>query len=329
MTTEQDQQLIAAVDIGGTKIAVGVAHRETFRSDGRLVAVAKEPVPGDRTPAAVVPRLVALVRDLAMPLGGAVSKIGISIGGPLDHRSGTVLNFPHLPGWVNIPLREILGAKLGAPALLDNDANLGALAEHRWGAGRGAEDMVYLTISTGIGGGVIVGDRLVHGVRSSAGEVGHITVAPDGPRCACGNNGCLEMMASGTAIARRARAALAADPRRGARLLQLAGGDPTAVTSATVALAAAEADPLALELWEQTAEYLAIGLGSIIHVLAPERIVLGGGVAMAGEQLLEPVRRRLGNHVFYVPLESITVQAAMLGHDSALIGAATLALQAA
>jgi glucokinase len=316
---------ILAVDIGGTKLAMGIADAGRFAATGALDHIVKEPIPAPGTPDAVIARILALARELAGRQAGAIGSIGISIGGPLDHRSGTVINFPHLPGWRDIALRDILSEALGAPAALDNDANLGALAEHRWGAGRGAEDMVYLTISTGIGGGVIVGGRLVHGVGSGAGEVGHITVQTGGPRCPCGNLGCLEMMASGTAIARRAREAAAREPGRASALLGPAGGEAGAITSDIVARAAAAGDPLAAELWEETAEYIAIGLGSIIHVLAPETIVLGGGVAQTGEQLLAPVRERLHNHVFYVPVARIAVVAASLGHDSALIGAASLA----
>jgi len=322
--------LLLAVDIGGTKLALGVADLERFRASGRLERIVKEPVPSPGTPEEVIARSIECARELLEEAGGGLSAIGISIGGPLDHESGTVINFPHLPGWRDILLRQILSSHLGAPALLDNDANLGALAEHRWGAGRGVKDMVYLTISTGIGGGVIVGGKLVHGVGSAAGEVGHVTVETGGPRCACGNPGCLEMMASGTAIARRAREAVEESRSangRAARLLELASGDPRGITSEIVARAAREGDALATELWEETAEYIAIGLGSIIHVLAPRLIVLGGGVAQAGEQLLGPVRRRLREHVFYVPIDRIRVVAASLGHDSALLGAATLALE--
>ncbi len=322
---------ILAVDIGGTKLALGVGDAAQFAATGKLGRVVKEPIPGSGAPEIVIARVLELAGQLARDSanGGPIGAIGISIGGPLDHRSGTVVNFPHLPGWRNIPLRALLSEGLEAPALLDNDANLGALAEHRFGAGRGMSSMVYLTISTGIGGGVIVDGRLVHGVGSGAGEVGHITVAPHGPRCACGNRGCLEMMASGTAIARRARESAVAEPLAADWLLTRAGAAARTITTEMVAEGVRLRDPFCGRLWEETAEYIAIGLGAIVHVLAPEVIVLGGGVAQTGELLLEPVRRRLRDHVFYVPLEMIAVRGAMLGHDSALLGAAALALEAA
>lgn len=204
--------LLVALDIGGTKLAVGVALPEEFRKTGRPEAIAKMPVPEPKTPDTVIPCLLRMVRDLAM--GRPIGSVGISIGGPLDHRAGVVINFPHLPQWKNVPLRTIIERELGVPATLDNDANLGALAEYRWGAGQGSDPFVYLTISTGIGGGVIVAGELVHGVGSGGGEVGHITVQTGGPLCPCGNRGCLERMASGTNIARRGRELALQDPAR-------------------------------------------------------------------------------------------------------------------
>lgn len=320
-----DSSTILAIDIGGTKLAIGVVRRDEFRATGRLAAVTKEPVPAPGTPDVVIARVIAIARELLAAEGGRLDAIGISIGGPLDHTTGTVVNFPHLPEWRMIPLCSEISDALGAPASLDNDANLGALAESRLGAGRGVADLVYLTISTGIGGGVIVGGRLLHGVGSGAGEVGHITVESNGPICPCGNRGCLEMMASGTAIARRARALAELDPAQGEALIRQAGGDTAAITSQHVVAAMIAGDPMATAIWESTAEFIAIGLGSIIHILAPSMIILGGGVAQTGELLLEPVRARLRNHVFYIPLDRIAVVSAALGHDSALLGAACLA----
>lgn len=322
-----NNSLILAIDIGGTKLAVGAARLDAFRQNGQLEWLMKEPVPVPGTPERVIPRVLEMARQLVN--GAPIAATGISIGGPLDHAAGIVVNFPHLPGWRDILLCEEISRALNAPARLDNDANLGALAEHRWGAGRGVDDMVYLTISTGIGGGVIVGGRLLHGIGSAAGEVGHITVLTDGPRCACGNPGCLEMMASGTAIARRTREVLASRPDYRGMLRSLAGTDLTALTAAMIFEAARHGDALARDIVEETAEYLAVGLASIIHVLAPQLIVLGGGVSQAGEQLLGPVRERLRDHVSYVPLERIRIVEARLGHDSAIIGAGTLGMELA
>lgn len=318
---------LLAIDIGGTKLAIGIARREEFLDTGEFAEILKQPTPPPGTPEVVIARVIELSRELLERHGGELASIGISIGGPLDHTTGTVINFPHLPGWKNIPLCQKISDALGAPARLDNDANLGALAESRLGAGRGVDNMVYLTISTGIGGGVIIDRQLLHGVGSGAGEVGHITVESNGPECLCGNSGCLEMMASGTAIARRARERIMAEPESGDALMRHAGGSAAAITSEHVVAAMIEGDRAATEIWEQTAEYIAIGLGSIIHILAPGMIVLGGGVSRAGDLLLDPVRARLRHHVSYIPLDSIAIVAAELGHDSALVGAGLLAVE--
>ncbi len=318
--------LVLALDIGGTKLAVAIARLDHFARTGELLHIVKEPIPSPGTPDVVIPRALQLGRELATRANGSIVAAGISIGGPLDHTTGMVLNFPHLPGWKEIPLCDHIREALGVPTRLDNDANLGALAENRWGAGRDCPDVIYLTISTGIGGGIVVNNRLLHGIGSAAGEVGHITVQTGGPRCTCGNPGCLEIMASGTAIARRTLEALAMHDDEGPILRSLAPDDLNRITAAMVFQAAREGDRLAERMIQETAEYIAIGLASIIHVLAPPLIVLGGGVVQAGEELLAPIRQRLRNHVFYVPLDRIRVEAAQLGHDSAIIGAATLAL---
>jgi glucokinase len=270
-----------------------------------------------------------VVRERLLELAGdhTINAVGISIGGPLDHTAGIVLNFPHLPGWRSIPIVEIVREMFRAPAAMDNDANLGALAEHRFGVGQDTDPFVYLTLSTGIGGGVIIDGELIHGIASGAGEMGHITVDPRGPRCACGNRGCLERMASGTNIARRARELLQQKPESGALLRNLAGGSAERITAETVREAFEQGDPVANLVWMDAVRALAIGLGSIIHVLSPETIALGGGLSLSGESLFAPLRRQLENHVFYIPLDRIRIEPARLGHDSALTGAGFLATQ--
>ncbi len=316
---------ILAVDIGGTKIALGVAEREEFSRNGKLHRVDKFPVPEPRTPEGVIP--VVVERGRALLRGERPEALGISIGGPLDHEQGIVVNFPHLPRWKDLSLAAMLGRAFDAPARLDNDANLGALAEYRWGKGEEADPFLYLTLSTGIGGGVIIGGRLVHGAASGGGEVGHITVQTDGPLCDCGNRGCLERMASGTNIARRARGLAETDPEKGERLLELAGGELHRITAETVLAGYREGDRAGTDIWLDMARYLAIGLGSLIHVLSPERIVLGGGLSLAGDDLIGPVRSRLQEHVFYIPLDRIDLCTAALGHDSALIGAMVVGVE--
>ena len=312
------------VDIGGTKLAVGV---EQGPIEGSTRKILKEPVPGEGRPEEVITRALEMAGELCG--SERPTAVGVSIGGPLDHRSGVVVNFPHLPEWKDVPLANIIANELGLPVAIDNDANLGGLAEYRHACAHGLEErddpFVYMTLSTGIGGGVIVGGRLVHGVRTGAGELGHITVAPEGPLCACGNRGCLEQMASGTNIALRGRAMVREDRRGGAWLLEQAGGDVERVRAETVVAGYRAGDQMASTIWLDAVHALAIGLGSIVHVLAPRRVVLGGGLSLAGEALLDPLNEALKQHVFYVRLDQIEISTAALGHDSALIGALHLA----
>lgn len=314
-----EEEILLGFDIGGTKVAVGIG--EGAAAEG--VRVRKEPVPSEGRPPEVIERLLEIAGEMVgrRPIG----RLGVSIGGPLDHERGVVINFPHLPDWHDLPLGAILSDRLGVPVLIDNDANLAALAEYRHAVAAGEIDrslpFVYLTLSTGIGGGVIIDGRLVHGLRTGAGELGHITVDPDGPLCLCGNRGCLEQMASGTNIAHEARRRVAADRAEGAWLRRRVGGDLSKIRAEEVVEGYRAGDRLATEIWLDAVRHLAIGIGSIIHVLAPGRVVLGGGLSLAGDALLAPLRTRLAEHVFYIPLEQVTVTTAALGHDSSVIGA--------
>ena len=314
--------MLLSIDIGGTKLALATADRDRFVRSGALERIVKEPIPGRGDPAAVLARVEAIAREL---LGDErPERIGIAIGGPLDHARGVVVNFPHLPEWRDVPLVDLIAHRLGAPAALDNDANLGALAEHRFGAGRGADPFLYVTHSTGIGGGIVIGGALLHGVATGAAEVGHVTVKSDGPLCDCGNRGCLERMASGTNIARTVRERIRERTEEGAFLIAIAG-DVDAITTHHVVEGYRQGDPLSTEIWTEAIDYLAVGLGSMIHVIAPRTIAIGGGVALAGDALFVPLREALRKHVFYVRLDLIDVVPAELGHDSALIGGMVLA----
>jgi glucokinase len=250
----------------------------------------------------------------------AVHRIGIGCAGPVSRQAGLILNPPNLPGWIRVPLVEYFEKHLGRPAIVENDANAAALGEFRYGAGKGAQSLVYLTVSTGIGGGIILDGKLWHGLKDGAGEVGHMTVNPDGPICGCGNTGCLEALASGPSIARRAREALAAG--RASRL-----GELPDLTAADVVRLAGEGDPLAVEVWEDTVRYLGLGVAAIVTILAPERVVLGGGVTEAGDLLFDPLRREVRQRVRLVAVESVPILPAALGRDVGILGAAAVALQ--
>ena len=313
-------QCVAGIDIGGTKIALAVAGL-----DGRVIEKTRFPArTGERGPHAIIEEALAEIERMLGSTGARLAAAGIGCGGPLDRKRGLILSPPNLPGWDEFPVVRIVEERLGVPALLDNDANAAALGEHRHGAGQGYKHLVYITQSTGIGGGVIVRGELVHGVYDGAGEVGHMTVLPDGPECGCGGRGCLEALCSGTAIARRARERLAAGEPS-----SLSSLSPNEVTSRAVAEAARAGDRLAAAVWGEMVHYLAVGVGNIFNVLAPEAVVIGGGVSEAGEQLFEPLRERVRGRVRMLPPEKINILQASLGGDSALHGAVILGQSAA
>jgi len=309
--------VVLAIDIGGTKLALGLVD-----AAGTILARDEIPTHAAEGPGRILARLLDTARTMLERAGPAlaVRRAGIACAGPLDRQAGLILNPPNLPGWTRIALVEQVQQALGLPAVLDNDANAAALGELQYGAGRGARSLVYLTVSTGIGGGIILEGRLWHGLGDSAGEIGHMTIDPDGPPCGCGNRGCLEALASGPAIARRAREALQGG--RPSRLRDLAEA-----TAADVVRLAREGDALASEVWAGAVQALALGVGAAITILAPERVIIGGGVAQAGDALFEPVRREVRRRVKLVAVESVPILPAALGRDVGILGAAALALE--
>ena len=310
---------VLAIDIGGTKLAAGIVDRE-----GRMLVRGQVPTLAKDGLEPVLGRIVGLGRELlARPetAEAGVQRIGVGCAGPVDVQAGLVFQPPNLPGWKRVPLTEHIQQNLGLPTTLENDANAAALGEFRYGAGRGARSIVYMTVSTGIGGGIVLNGKIWHGLKDAAGEVGHMTVVPDGPVCGCGNRGCLEAMASGPSIARRAREALAAGRRS---LLS----EVAQLTSADVVRLAKDGDPLASEIWGETVKYLGIGVAAVITILAPERVVVGGGVTKAGDFLFEPLRREVRERVKLVPVESVPVLPAALGRDVGILGAAAVAMDA-
>jgi glucokinase len=305
------RDLIAGIDIGGTKIALALARseaeivvREVFSTEAA-------------TPEQVMGRAFASLSRLAEDHSGRLKAVGIACPGPLDFERGRFLAPPNMPpSWHRFPIKAFTESNIGVPAVIENDANAAAIGEHLRGAGRGFSDIVYLTISTGIGGGIIADNQLVH--RSS--EPGHVTVNPGGALCGCGARGCLEAECSGSGIARRAQEYL----RSGRRSI-LSGVNQ--VTAKAVKEAVEQGDELALEVWRETISLMATGIAGIVAVLAPQAVILGGGVAAnAGELLLAPLREELRQKVRIVPQPQILV--AGLGTESGLYGAIALASRA-
>jgi glucokinase len=311
-----NKESVAGIDIGGTKIVVALGDME-----GNVISHSRYATQVEIGPHRIVDNAIAEIKRMVEKTATRLVAVGVGCGGPLDSQRGLILSPPNLPDWDEFPIIEIIEERLAVPALLDNDANVAALGESKYGAGHGLSDIVYITISTGIGGGIIIGGKLLHGVNDGAGEVGHITVLPDGPSCGCGARGCMEALCSGTSIARRARESLLAGVH--SSLTEMAGGI-NEVTAKVVAEAARGGDRLAQEIWDETIYYLAVGISNIINILAPQAVILGGGVATSGEQLLEPLRREIQSRNTMLPPEKIDIRQAALGGDSGIYGALIL-----
>ena len=321
---------VLGIDVGGTKLAAGLVSPEGQIDGFNTIAAHVE-----QGPERMIERHLALARSVVGGAGlgwDAIDAVGIGIGGPLDPERGIIQSPPNLPGWDDVPLGDIVAAALGRPTYVDNDASAAALAEAWWGSGRGCRSFVYLTISTGIGGGIVLDGRLERGANGNAGELGHITVDYRGWHCpGCGRRGCLEAFASGTNIARRAREAVA-DALAGDRANEAAGflaraGAEGAITAADVSALAAAGDPLALRVWDATTEVLGAGCATILDVFNPDRIALGGGVTRAGDLLLQPVRRAALDAALPPARAAAEIVIAELGDELGVAGAAAIALE--
>jgi glucokinase len=317
---------ILGLDIGGTKLAAGLAA-----DDGRLLSREVIPSRPEEGAEAIIARLLAMARKVIDASGAppsAIAATGVSCGGPLDIRTGIVREPTNLPGWVDVPLvvrlaNGLAGLLGDGPLFLENDANAAAMAEHRYGAGRGVANLVYLTISTGIGGGVIIEDRVIEGESGNAAEIGHMSMAHDGWPCPCGSRGCLEAFASGTNIARRARERMAGGER--SSLAGLMTGAPDTITAREVAAAARAGDALACAVWDETVAVLGAAVGSIINIFNPRLVILGGGVTAVGDQLIAPVRRIALDRAFPSMAAEADVVIGQLGADIGVMGAVAAA----
>jgi glucokinase len=302
---------VLALDIGGTKIAAGVVD-----AAGETHSFLVKPSRTELGVDAVLEDLFALGRSAVAESGipwHAIEAIGIGCGGPLDAERGVLLAPPHLPGWRDVPVMALTESEFERPVVLENDATAAAAGEHRWGAGAGTRHMVYLTISTGVGGGVVVDGNLFRGASGNGGELGHVTVDWRGRRCkGCGRRGCLEAYVSGTSIAERA----------------LEAG--LALTSAEAVTAAARAgDPGAVALWTETVDALSCGLTSIVNLFEPELVVLGGGVTRSGKQLLDPVRTSVRAGAMRPIGEEVDVVLSAFGDQVGVVGAAAIVYERA
>lgn len=315
------------VDIGGTNVVVGLVPAD----GGRPASLRTRGTPSLGGQDAVVEHLAELVDevvveglDAAGDPGGDVVGVGIGSPGPLDLEAGLVLDAFNL-GWKDFALRDALADAVGMPAILDNDANCATWGEFWVGAGRGVESLVGVTLGTGIGGGVILDGRLVHGASASAGEIGHMSIDFHGRRCKCGNYGCLEAYASGPNIAARAREGLEAGAE--SVLTRLVDGDVERVTAATVYEAILQGDAYAGEVMTETAKLLGAGLANVVNVLNPHMIVIVGGVTRAGHYLFNPLKAEVRRRAFRTAEQACRIVPGELPETAGVIGAAGLFLE--
>ncbi len=310
------------IDIGGGSIKMGLVD-----PSGRILRRSSFLTKSAKSRTELFDMLSAHAEDLmreGRAMGFQVRGVGIGAPGPIDVERGFVYFFPNIPGWKDTPLKGWLEKRLRVPVLVDNDANVMTLAEYRFGAGRGATDMIALTLGTGVGGGLVIGDRLFHGPVFSAAEIGHLPINEDGPVCGCGNRGCIETYVGSGYFTARLRRGLDEGKKSILRDWVKKGEELTPLLAAK---AARKGDAYAIGVWRETAAHLATALTGLVNILNPRRIVLGGGIAQNGTLLSAPLTALLKKKAFPIAARSVKVVPAKLGVDAGLVGAAALVFQ--
>ena len=300
------------VDVGGTQIRAAIfPENDTTPIFQKKIATQGN----DQTP---LERLISLLDEI-WPKANAIAAIAIAAPGYLDSQNGVVISAPNIPGWTNLPLSKTLNERFQVPVYLGNDANLAALGEWKFGIGKGHDNLLYLTISTGIGGGLIINNHLVNGSGGLAAEFGHVVAVPDGPMCNCGKRGHIEAVASGTAIARYVKEKV----EQGIPSTFTKGSTPTAKE---IAAAAKDGDPLSIEAFELAGYYLGRTIADFLHILNPSMLILGGGVTRSGDLILLPLKKSLQDHIISPEyIKELKIVTASLGDDAGLLGALALA----
>ncbi len=315
---------VVGVDMGGTKILSAVID-----SEGNILSTAKVPTKADKGPSIVIDRIAASIQraiDKSGVPAASIQSVGIGAPGPLDPATGVVIFAPNLR-WKNVRLKEELEARVNIPTFVDNDVNVGTLGEHVFGAGKDFQNVVGIFVGTGIGGGIILQGELFHGASKTAGEIGHIIVKAGGPRCGCGTRGCLEALASRTAMAKQFQKAILKNGKKSV-LSELTDGDLRTVRSGVLAKAIRANDKLTLKVIKRATKYLGIGIGSIVNFLNPEMIILGGGVVEAlDDTFLDSIRAAAKKYALPNTLDGVQIVPAKLGDNAGILGAAALARQ--
>jgi glucokinase len=306
------------IDVGGTKIAAGIVDRA-----GAVLTCRQTRAHSEREPEVVIAAIEDAYRAL-MECSSVdprdLAGVGIGFPGTINLPRGSILICSNLPGWDHVPLRDILAERLGLPVVLDNDAHMCAVGEHRFGAGRGVRDMCYVCFSTGFGLGAIVDDRLVTGCTGSAGELSHVVVHPGGPPCTCGKRGCLMTYASGIGLARQIKERVAAGEET--ILRGLLPSDGRRISGEQVAAAAEQGDRVAQEVLRSVGYYFGLGLAMLVQLFNPELIVTGGGLTQIGPLLMDEVARGLHENVQPELRDTVRLAPSQLGGNIGIIGAA-------
>lgn len=313
------------IDLGGTKIAAAAVD---VRTGERLLQL-MVPTEAHEGPAAVIERMAALAGEVCAQINTPLDQIpaiGIGVPGLIDLAQGVTILLPNLPsGWRNVPLAANMTGLTGRPAAIINDARAFTLAEATFGAGRDARSVIGMTLGTGIGGGIALDGRLYLGIDGTAGEVGHMTIDPYGPRCGCGNRGCLETFASGPSITAMALRVVAQGMTT--QIGTLVDYDLNKITPGVIARAAEQSDTIAREILQRAGSYLGIGIANLITIFSPERVVIGGGMSRLGDWLLGPARAEVTARCHLTPLDRVQITLAQLGGEAGVIGAALWASQ--
>jgi len=313
--------IYASVDLGGTNIAGVFAGQ-----DGRILGEKKVPTQSHEGPEAVLERIAELVDGLAQEIGSRPLALGMGIPGLADLKNGVTKFLPNLPTqWRDVPVRGVLSPKIGCPVYLLNDVRMATLGELTFGHGRSARTMVFFALGTGIGGGVAVDGKLRLGPLGAAGELGHQTILPEGPRCGCGSRGCLETLASGPAIAAEGVRLMLSG--LAPKLHELVRGEASAVTPREMAAAADAGDTRVREAIVRAAGYLGIGVANVVTILHPDLVVLGGGVAAIGPLLFDTVRQTVRERVGMFPTDDIEIKPSLLGEQAGALGGIALAMK--
>ena len=312
--------MCVGIDLGGTFIKFVTTDRQGGASD-----IFELPTPTDG-PQGLVAQMVRGAQkaiDACQTGGDRVLGVGVGSPGPLDLEAGIVIASPNIEGMVNVPLRDMVCQGLGLPVVLENDANAAAYGEYISGAGKDADDLIVLTLGTGVGGGIVIGGELVHGAHEIGAELGHMILVPDGAPCGCGQQGCMEQYCSAKFMADRTMARIAAEkPQTALNAIMDSKGS---IDAKDINDARADGDAFAAEAWDQTARYLALGCVSLTRIFDPDKIVLTGGMAKAGDDLIEPVRKHFAQLHWEMTEIKTQVDIATLGSDAGAIGAAGVA----